>query len=144
MTQQNNYCLGFLFDITGERVVLIKKSKPPWQRNRLNGIGGHIEESEFASDAMCREVHEEAGLRIIDWQDVCQLHGEWGTIYVFASYFDAIEIVTSKTPETVHIFKVSELPDCVIPNVRWMIQMALSLRLGENTRCFSVHEMWPV
>jgi 8-oxo-dGTP diphosphatase len=42
------YVLGFLFDPSQKDVVLIKKLKPEWQKGKLNGVGGKIEEGESA------------------------------------------------------------------------------------------------
>jgi len=37
------YCLGFAFYRSRRKVVLIRKTKPDWQRGKLNGVGGKIE-----------------------------------------------------------------------------------------------------
>jgi len=34
--------VGFLFDNFSENVLLIKKNRPAWQKDRLNGVGGKI------------------------------------------------------------------------------------------------------
>ena len=53
------YVLGFLFSADLERVVLVEKSKPAWQRGLLNGVGGAIEPGESPAGSMDREFHEE-------------------------------------------------------------------------------------
>lgn len=71
------YVVGFLFDGQWESVVLIRKSKPEWQRGKLNGVGGKIEtfpieawvnpprheRTETPQEAMAREFEEEAGVK---------------------------------------------------------------------------------
>jgi 8-oxo-dGTP pyrophosphatase MutT (NUDIX family) len=52
-----NYCLGYAF--FSNYVVLIEKNRPDWQKNKLNGIGGKVEEGETGQDAMTREWVEE-------------------------------------------------------------------------------------
>ena len=37
------YSLGFVFDLPVEKVLLIEKQRPEWQKGKLNGIGGKIE-----------------------------------------------------------------------------------------------------
>lgn len=55
------YVLGFAF--LGNRVLLIRKTKPAWQAGKLNGVGGKVEP--FDADleaAMIREFREETGI----------------------------------------------------------------------------------
>jgi 8-oxo-dGTP diphosphatase len=40
----NKYVVGFLFNSDTNKVCLIKKNRPQWQKGRLNGVGGHIED----------------------------------------------------------------------------------------------------
>lgn len=68
------YVVGFLFNsITpdvGQKVVLIRKNKPDWQRGKLNGVGGKIEPGENAFNAMVREFEEETGQTFLGWHFV--------------------------------------------------------------------------
>ncbi len=62
MSQQiTNYVVAFLFNQDMNKVWLIRKQKPEWQKGCLNGIGGKIEEGETAMAAMIRELKEESG-----------------------------------------------------------------------------------
>lgn len=140
------YALGFLFDPYGEKVVLIRKRVPAWQRNRYNGVGGKCNENEPPDHAMQREFEEETGLCIEDWQPVCELSGDGFAVYVYAAYSENLhEVETQYEPpgagEAVGIFPVNELPPAALPNVRWLIPMALSLSRGETARSFIVNEM---
>lgn len=56
----NKYVLGFMFD--DKYILLIKKNRPEWQKDKLNGIGGHIKEGESSIKAMVREFAEETGV----------------------------------------------------------------------------------
>lgn len=58
----NNYVLGFMLSPDHSQVLLIQKTKPEWQKGKLNGIGGRVEPSEQPFDAMVREFREETGL----------------------------------------------------------------------------------
>lgn len=62
-----NYVLGFIFDQNLDKVLLIKKNRPDFQKGKLNGIGGSIELNETALEAMRRETKEECGLDIKEW-----------------------------------------------------------------------------
>jgi 8-oxo-dGTP pyrophosphatase MutT (NUDIX family) len=55
------YVLGFVFNLDKTKVALMRKTKPEWQRGRLNGIGGKIELGETSITAMHREFKEETG-----------------------------------------------------------------------------------
>lgn len=59
-----NYVVAFLFNEKTDKVWLIEKQKPAWQKGCLNGIGGKIEEGEAPLTACARELNEEAGITI--------------------------------------------------------------------------------
>lgn len=48
-----------------EKILLVQKDRPMWQRGRLNLVGGHVEQGETAVDAAVRELSEESGLGIL-------------------------------------------------------------------------------
>ena len=51
----------------GEAILLLhKENKDSFGFNKLNGIGGHIEQGEEPSEATRREIFEESGLIIDD------------------------------------------------------------------------------
>lgn len=52
------YVVGFVFNENLDKVVLMKRSKNPYS-GLLNGLGGKIEASETALEAMKREWKEE-------------------------------------------------------------------------------------
>lgn len=140
------YVVGFLFDSKMRGVVLIQKTKPDWQKGKLNGVGGKVEEGETFLDAMVREFREEAGMEITDWEPFCRLTFPAGEVQFFYTTRHITEIeIESKTEEEVSLYSVDELmhwhsPD-VIPNVRWLLQMARSFSYGEGCDAFEVKEV---
>lgn len=62
--QKTLYSLAFIFTPSFQKVLLVTKNRPNWQKGKLNGIGGHIEKNESAIQAVTREVFEETNLRI--------------------------------------------------------------------------------
>lgn len=142
------YVAGFLFDSSGFRVALIEKQRPKWQRGKFNGIGGHVEEGEAPYDAMRREFHEETGIDVREWYHFATLAGEsdvlW-TVHFFCAH-DTVDLLLvrdepQKTDEHVTIFKVHELDfGQTIPNLRWLIPMAQSMR-HESAARFMVREV---
>jgi len=74
----DRYCLGFCFNTLLSRVILIKKTHPPSQAHRLNGLGGRIQDGEASDVAMTREFFEEAGFEIPlrRWQHFVTIKGQ--------------------------------------------------------------------
>lgn len=119
------YSLAFAFDEKFERVVLIRKNRPEWQKGKLNGVGGKIEEGELPSQAAMREFREETGVDYPDWRYVGNLHGSDYVVYVFSARCDGIiENIKSTTDEDVFVVPVNKLGG-VISNLKWMIPFAI-------------------
>lgn len=128
------YCLGFMFDDEGTQVALIKKNRPARHRGQWNGIGGHVEKGESSIEAMVREFKEEAGCKTLAewWKHVATAdgRGEEGdfTLYIFAAFNSGAGIMVgenSATDEKVSIFRVDNLPEKVVPNLRWIVPLCL-------------------
>ena len=142
------YVLGFLFNDDLSSVLLIEKKRPTWQAGKLNGIGGHIEEGEAADQAMRREFLEETGVDVGSWRQFLELTDE--NHFHIACYFavsnedegNEFELARSMTDERVVIAHCEELSDeNTVPNVRWMVPMAISfLRHAERAKSFVVLE----
>lgn len=120
------YVVGFYFDNFYENVALIRKKRPEWQKGKLNGIGGKVEidNNESFEDAMHREFKEETGADVYDWDRFCHLRGDWGEVQFFVSNGNLHELA-SVTDEPIEIYSVTNLPENVIPNLRWLIPMAM-------------------
>ena len=70
------YVVTFLFTLNMNRIWLIEKQKPDWQKGCLNGIGGKVEKGELPLAAAIRELKEEAG---IDKMNLWELGYMFGT-----------------------------------------------------------------
>lgn len=130
------YVLGFLFTTNGH-VWLIRKNKPEWQKGLLNGIGGKIEKGETPSQAMSREFAEEGGHAIGTWK----WYGTLTDVYnyeVFCFYTISDAEVTSMTDEKVELVSLKKLPVDIIPNLSWLIPMAVSFENGETAKRFVI------
>lgn len=134
------YVVGFMFDENEEHVLLINKTHPDWQAGKLNGIGGRIEEGESALEAMRREFVEEVGIEHDNWRLFCVLSDarEWSILFYSARgpIWDAKQM-TDEVPRSALIRK---LPSYCIPNLHWLIPMALSMK-HECIASFSVKEV---
>lgn len=119
---------GFYFSDDREFVVLIHKERPNWQKGKLNGVGGKVEEGEFALDAMRREFREETGLDIENWDSFCVLRDDANgyEITYYRAFGSQINEAKTTTDEKVEVFQVGAiftLP--LLHNLTWLIPMAL-------------------
>ncbi len=120
------YVNGFLFSPDKKKIVLIRKQRPDWQKFKLNGIGGRIEQGETPIDAMKREFMEEAGLEIDNWHNFSKMEGEEWVVYMYVSSSDEYTKAYSKTDEEVEIHYVFDIANLdVIPNLKWLIPMSI-------------------
>lgn len=143
------YVVGFLFNEDKTQVALIQKIKPEWQKGKLNGIGGKIEEGETPILAMNREFKEEAGLDGLEWKYFTSIEGEnlnydkrdtqGFKVHFFHAHSDKIIGVESITEERIYVLGLELIRSAdiwglnVIPNIRWLIPMALSMNSDSAT-----------
>ena len=121
------YTLGFIFNTTFERVVLITKNRPEWQKGRLNGVGGKIEENETPDACIVREVREETGYstEANDWTHVAGLRSlDWHMDVLGIIHHGDEEAIQSLTDERVGWYEVAQLPEAVLSNVPWLVYMS--------------------
>ena len=119
--------LGFYFSHDRQRVLLIEKNRPAWQKGKLNGIGGKIKfTNEPPGIAMIREFREEAGIHECCWKDgfrLIDIKNGWD-VKVFYT-FGRMDKVYSPTDELVREIAMNNLPENTIYNLRWMLPLLL-------------------
>ena len=125
------YVVGFLFSDDYSQVVLIKKSKPDWQKGLYNGVGGKIEMyDESPLSAQKREFKEEAGLEIENWSEFLKIEGDNSVIYFFRAVGDVESVKTvENVGKEVTVHNVDRLLDNLgicVPNLRWVLPLALT------------------
>jgi 8-oxo-dGTP diphosphatase len=154
-----SYVLGFIIDPHLDQVLLMKKKRPDWQKDRLNGIGGKIEPGETPEAAMVREGNEEVHLPYgMTWRKFCRLSGpkNGGTLGAHQEAFETfcfytkwplrqgtVMLFREREDEKVWPYFVRELPKEVLPNIPWLVNMAISMERGERSACFDVQEVLP-
>jgi 8-oxo-dGTP diphosphatase len=120
------YVAGFLISDDAKHVALIQKQRPDWQRGRLNGIGGHIESDETPAEAMNREFFEETGANVTTWKPFCTLLGPTWRVEWFKDVGSRkLKNMTDEHVSWVAVNKVLSGRANVIPNVRWLLLLAL-------------------
>jgi 8-oxo-dGTP diphosphatase len=143
--ERQKYVVGFLFDPTLSKVVLIRKIKPDWQKGLLNGVGGKVGDNipdETPEQAIHREFREEAGAEGLPWQKFMTLTTPHSELHFFRAVGN-IHKAYSAGQEDVNIYDVHDIMDrCdTIPNLRWCLQMARTFHYGERAQEFKVEEV---
>lgn len=132
-----HYVLGFAFSADKKEIILIEKQKPDWQKGKLNGVGGKVEEYDFdESFAMVREFKEETGVNttVIDWHKYGEMifhndiMGGGAKVHLFRMFNDCIN--GCETMEEEEILRVNtdtclDLFSCM-HNLCILIPLALS------------------
>lgn len=135
----NEYVCGFLFDKQVQRVVLIWKEKPAWQKGKLNGVGGKIEPGETPYQAMVREFKEETGLQVENWQPLASVSEDHYRVRFFYAVDDKNQFEYAETKESEEVAKLdldehlfSNYPH--ISNLEWLIDLAINLATAPNEK----------
>lgn len=124
------YVVGFMFSSDHERIALIRKNKPEWQKGKLNGIGGRMQQDEAPVGTMVREFEEETGAitSIDQWKMYAEIVGENWKVYFFVTTGDIYKL-SSTTIEQVEVHMTSNVnifnPE-VIDNLPWLVPLALN------------------
>lgn len=117
-----NGCLGVT-----SKVLLIEKKRPEWQKGKINGIGGKIESMESPGHAMIREFKEETTYTINNFKNFAIINGSGWKVYFYHAISVPFLILPEPNPtdEKIIIADINNLPKNVMPNLRWLIPMAL-------------------
>lgn len=128
------YVVGLVFNEDYTRVALLRKQKPEWQKGKLNGIGGKIEEGESPGEAMQREGEEEVGLTEWDWGPVIRTAGKDWVVYYFRSVVgdDILDTLKGREEEKVEVESTGSREEMVC-DLEWVIPLAMSNPAGRGT-----------
>jgi 8-oxo-dGTP diphosphatase len=125
------YVIGFAFTHDLDRVALIRKTHPEWQKGKLNGIGGRIEPGDcYALTAMRREFQEEAGVDVDFglWEHFATVTGNDYMLECFATRETDITALVSRTEERIELVYVADLWYMsleMVTHLLWLLEMAV-------------------
>ena len=149
MKTEKRYVLGFAFDQNADNVILIEKQRPDWQKGKLNGVGGKIEESDkcwngndvnwndTAGLAMVREFKEETGADTkiggeYGWQLFATMifeddvMGGKSIVYCFKLFSNLIYQCETVEDEEIRLVSLDDvMQENIIDNLPVLIPMAL-------------------
>ena len=131
-------------------VLLIEKTRPNWQKGKLNGIGGHIEPGETPQQAAKREFDEETGnhwrglqqrayMHFATMEGISMAEPVW-RVHCFSvhSDFNLFGVTYDGEEGRVRAFRAdlisspanSRVP--ILPNLKWLIPLARHWREESN------------
>jgi 8-oxo-dGTP pyrophosphatase MutT (NUDIX family) len=125
------YSIAFVFDPEQKLVCLIRKARPDWQAGHLNAPGGHIEPGETPHDAIVREIEEETGFIIPEFNHVAVLESRDYKLHVFTKTLETYKIPENQDEnEPVHWYAVHPLSSACIFNLNWLIPLCLDKNIA--------------
>ncbi|HET7456898.1 MAG TPA: NUDIX domain-containing protein, partial [Gemmatimonadaceae bacterium] len=119
------YVLALLFSADRRRLVLVHKTRPAWQAGRSNALGGKLMPGETAADAARREVWEEAGVRVAEWEEFLVWDDPVYRMHAVRAFDDAAHSARTAEDQEVFLAEVDSLPPNLIDNLRWLVPLAL-------------------
>ena len=123
------FVIGFLFSPDATRVALCQK-RDGALAGMWTGIGGAVYDGETPLKAMDREFAEEASLTGIAWRRFAELVCRGRETICFTAKDPRIDQVTAQTPEPVAALLLPDALRMGVPNLRWLVPMALDARVA--------------
>ncbi len=125
------YVAVYLILLRDEQVVLLRRSNTGYEDGNYSLIAGHVERDERATQAVCREAAEEAGIQLqetdVKMQGVLHRRGPDDRIYI--DFFFVAEHWEGKVYnaepdkcDDLSWFPLADLPTNTIPYVREAIE----------------------
>ena len=144
-----NYTIGVYFDEKLEKIALILKKRPEWQKGKFNFPGGRIEENETPEECVAREFKEECCIYTNKWEwiRIGEIKGEGYVVYILASQhkYQNGELKTGEDQQVMW-FNIDNLPCNRIPNVKWIMFYALNIIIdllnGQKYECLDLNNVF--
>ena len=137
MPRHFTYVLALLFPPDRARVVLMHKTRPAWQAGRVNALGGKLLAGESPADAARREVLEEAGVDVRDWEEFLVWDDPVYRMHAVRAFDSAAERARTAEDQEVFLAEVDALPPNLIDNLRWLVPLALDRDVAVPVRVAS-------
>ena len=120
---------SYLFLIKNEKILLSRRFQTGYQDGKFSLPAGHVEDQESVTAALCREVTEEIGLKILpkDAQLVHVMHRREDDIrmdffFTAKRWRGALNNCEPKKCDLLKWFPLNRLPSTTIPYIRHAIK----------------------
>lgn len=125
------YALAFARPLDGsDKVLVVRKNRPDWQKNKINLCGGKIDGEEAPEQAAVRELKEESGIDATTIPKVMGIiYGSWGEVYcVKVGVFDCEIKQPPEETEPVSWVSWKDLKDDsdLMPNLKVIIPLMMA------------------
>lgn len=120
-----DYVLALLFTADSREIVLVRKTRPAWQAGRVNALGGKILDGESLMEAARREVLEEAGVDVPEWEEFLIWHDPVYRLRAVRAFDDLARDARTVEDQEVLLAYVAALPLNIVDNLRWIVPLAL-------------------
>ena len=133
------YVLALLFTPDRDQVVLMRKTRPAWQAGRVNALGGKLAAGESAAVAAEREVREEAGVDVAEWEEFLVWDDPVYRMHAVRAFDVAAMDAHTAEDQEVFLADVDALPRELIDNLRWLVPLALDRDVAAPVRVTSAN-----
>lgn len=127
VSDKTQYTVGIYFDKRLDRVVLILKNRPNWQRGKWNFFRGPKESQETWEQCVVREFKEECAVNtcVDDWKYIGIIENIDYEVHIYTTIQKDYQgcIKTNEDQKVKWIF-IDELPKNIIPNLEFLIPYA--------------------
>lgn len=121
-----------------DKIILVKKAKPEWQRGLLNLPGGELKPNESPRQCIKREWFEETGIETFESDWIFKLKMQFDnevTLHAFRAIAKEPYSVNFIIDEPARWYGISWLDyDKCLPDLKWLIPILMddTLRPGLN------------
>lgn len=119
------FVLALLYSADRRQIVLMRRTRPAWQAGRVNALGGRLVAGESAAMAARREVREECGVDVAEWETVLVWEDAEYVMHVMRAVSERARDARMLEDQEVFLADVDALPANVIDNLRWLVPLAL-------------------
>lgn len=122
------FVLGFAYNRSGSRVVLIHQQRGP-AAGFLNGVGGRVRKQETYAQAMHRTFFQQTGVLVASvWTPYAIIESDERRVMIYRADCSrqTWSAIRTETDEAVHRCSVRLLPERVFPDVGFLVALGLS------------------
>jgi 8-oxo-dGTP diphosphatase len=133
------YTIGALFTHNFSHVLMVHKTKPDWQKGKMNLPGGKIEDNETVFECVSREFTEETGLAVPYWKYIGMIENieldykvHFLTAVLSKGDYHAAKSLTDELVEWVYVNEIFRNQNKFISNIPWLVCFAENMHNQNN------------